>query len=138
MIATSAFGIEVDSFKDPGNDFHKIAKNATDFTNFKTVLKFTGYLTIPAIMKLFKVTLFDKKVETFFHEAVIEMMRIREENGIVRHDMINLLMQAKKGKLSHQSKEDERISEGFATVEESQMGQKQVKRVWDDDDIAAQ
>ena len=89
-------------------------------------------------MKFFKITFFGKAVETFFHEAVLEMMRIREEKGIVRHDMINLLMQAKKGKLTHQMKEEENISEGFATVEESAMGQKQVKRVWDDEDIAAQ
>jgi cytochrome P450 family 9 len=47
-------------------------------------------------------------------------------------------MQAKKGKLSQESKEDEKMSEGFATVEESQIGKSDVKRVWDDDDIAAQ
>jgi cytochrome P450 family 9 len=138
VIATSAFGIEVNSFKDPDNDFHNIAKQATNFGGFSTVVKFVGYLTVPRIMKFFKVTFFGKGVETFFHEAVHEMMRIREEKGIVRHDMINLLMQAKKGNLTHQSKEEENISEGFATVEEIQAGQKQVKTQWDDDDIAAQ
>jgi cytochrome P450 family 9 len=138
VIATSAFGIEVNSFKDPDNDFQKIAQRVTNFGNFSSVIKVIGYLTIPRIMKFFKVSFFGQYVDDFFDKAVIEMMRIREEKGIVRHDMINLLMQAKKGYLTHQSKEEENISEGFATVEEVQAGQKQVKTQWDDDDIAAQ
>jgi cytochrome P450 family 9 len=99
-------------------------------------MKFVGYLTVPWFMKAFKITFMGKAVEDFFHEAVHEMMRIREEKGIVRNDMIQLLMQAKKGKLSHEPKETEKIVEGFATVEESQMGTKQVTRVWDDEDIS--
>lgn len=138
VIATSAFGIEVNSFKDPENDFHKIAKQATNFGGFSTLMKFVGYLTVPWLMKFFKVTFFGQGVQSFFDEAVHEMMRVREEKGIVRHDMINLLMQAKKGQLTHQTKEEENISEGFATVEESQSGLKHVKTKWDDDDIAAQ
>jgi cytochrome P450 family 9 len=101
-------------------------------------MKFVGYMVVPWLMKFFKVTFFGKDVEDFFHEAVHEMMRIREEKGIVRNDMIHLLMQAKKGKLSHETKETEKITEGFATVEESQMGKTKVTRVWDDDDLAAQ
>jgi cytochrome P450 family 9 len=138
VIATSAFGIEVNSFKDPDNDFHKIAHEMTNFASFKTAIKFFGFLTVPWLMKFLKIKFFDTKIEVFFDEAVHEIMKIREEKGIVRHDMINLLMQAKKGNLTHQSKEEENISEGFATVEEVQAGQKQVKTQWDDDDIAAQ
>jgi cytochrome P450 family 9 len=138
VIATSAFGIEVNSFKDPDNDFHKIAHEMTNFASFKTAIKFFGFLTVPWLMKFLKIKFFDTKIEVFFDEAVHEIMKIREEKGIVRHDMINLLMQAKKGNLTHQSKEEENISEGFATVEEIQAGQKQVKTQWDDDDIAAQ
>lgn len=41
----------------------------------------------------------------------------REKKGIVRPDMINLLMQAKKGGLKHEGDADE--SSGFATVTES-------------------
>lgn len=138
VIATCAFGIEVNSFKNPENDFHKIALKVTDFGNFKTTLKFVAYLVIPPIMRFLKISLFSKEIENFFQEAVHETMKYREEKGIVRHDMINLLMQAKKGKLSHETKAEEKIADGFATVEESQLGKAQVKRVWDDDDLAAQ
>lgn len=136
VIATCAFGIEVNSFENPDNEFHKIAVKATDFSNIWTTLKFIGYLLMAPVMKFFKISLFSKDIEVFFQEAVTETMKAREERGIVRHDMINLLMQAKKGKLTYEK--DEKVTEGFATVEESQMGKSDVKRVWDDDDLAAQ
>ena len=138
VIASCAFGIEVNSFKNPDNDFARIAAVVTDLTNFKTMMKFVGLLLFGPIMKALKVSFFPKEVETFFQEAVHETMKIREERGIIRHDMINLLMQAKKGSLSHEQKITEKVTEGFATVEESQMGKSEVKRVWDDDDLAAQ
>jgi cytochrome P450 family 9 len=124
--------------KNPENEYQKVANQITNITSIKSLMKFVGYLTVPWFMKAFKITFFGKKFEDFFHEAVCDLMRIREEKGIVRNDMIQLLMQAKKGKLSHESKETEKIAEGFATVEESQMGKSKVTRVWDDEDIAAQ
>lgn len=52
--------------------------------------------------------------------------------------MINILMQAKKGKLTHEKEKEEKEVEGFATVEESNVGKTEVKRMWDDDDLTAQ
>ena len=101
VIASCAFGIEVNSFKDPDNDFQKIAKTVTNFSNLKTSLKFLGYSIIPSIMKALKINFFGKEIETFFQMAVHDMMKYREEKGIVRNDMINLLIQVKKGNLSH-------------------------------------
>lgn len=138
VIATCAFGIEVNSFKNPDNDFHKIATEATNFGNFVTTLKFIGYIIAKPLMKALNISLFSKDMELFFKEAILETMKIREEKGIVRFDMINLLMQAKKGQLKHTTKEEEKITEGFATVEEVDGGQNQVKSIFDDDDLAAQ
>jgi len=38
-------------------------------------------------------------VVNFFRTLVHNTMSVREERGVVRHDMIHLLMQAKKGTL---------------------------------------
>lgn len=138
VIASTAFGIEVNSFKNPENDFQRIAGSVTNFASLKTALVFAGYLLVPKLMHALKISFFDKEVNKFFQSAISETMRTREEKGIIRHDMINLLMQAKKGNLSHDVKEDSKITDGFATVEESQMGKSQVKTIWDDDDLAAQ
>jgi cytochrome P450 family 9 len=138
VIASSAFGIEVNSFKNPDNDFHRIAKKVTNFSSAKTALKFAGYLTAPKVMKMLKINLLDKESCDFFNEAICETMKIREEKGIIRHDMINLLLQARKGQLAHNNNVEEKTIDGFATVEESQLGKSDVKRVWDDEDLAAQ
>lgn len=138
VIASSAFGIEVNSFKDPENEFYKIATKITNFNMTKQLLKSFAFMIFPKLMKWLGITIFDKEVNPFIREATIETMRIREEKGIVRHDMINLLMQARKGQLATNNNDNEKITEGFATVEESQLGKSEVTRVWDDDDLAAQ
>ena len=60
VIASCAFGIEVNSFSNPTNDFHKIAQKVTNFASFKTALKLAGFLMSPKLMKLLKIRLFDK------------------------------------------------------------------------------
>lgn len=110
-----------------------IAKDFTNFGSFKNVLKFVGYL----LVQFFKIKFFDDRVNVFFQDAILDTIKVREAEGIIRHDMINLLIQAKKGRLTHENS-DERVTDGFATVEESQIGKTNVKRKWDDDDLAAQ
>jgi hypothetical protein len=48
-------------------------------------------------------------------------MKIREEKGIVRNDMIHLLMQAKRENLHHNNEKQDKES-----------------KIWNDDDLAAQ
>lgn len=67
-------------------------------------------------------------VTNFFKNLVIETMEHREKNGIVRHDMIHLLMEAKKGTLVYEEDTNDSSEAGFATVQESVIGQKQIKR----------
>lgn len=136
-ISTCAFGIEVNSFENPDNEFQDIAKEFSDFSSFKSVLKFAGFLLAPWLMRLLDISFISKKAQKFFTEAIIDTIHTREEKNIVRHDMINLLMQAKKGQLNHEVKEDSSL-DGFATVEESQIGKTQNTRKWEDIDLAAQ
>lgn len=84
------------------------------------------------------IKLVDRETTEFFQSAISETMKIREEKGIIRHDMINLLMQAKKGKLSHLKEKDEKASDGFATVKESNLDRTEIKQEWDDEDLSAQ
>lgn len=137
-ISTCAFGIEVNSFENPDNEFQYIAKEFSDFSNFKSMIKFAGFLLAPWLMRVLNISFISKKAQKFFEEAIIDTIKTREAKNIVRHDMINLLMQAKKGKLKHEAKEEDLIVDGFATVEESQFGKTQNTRVWDDMDLAAQ
>jgi cytochrome P450 family 9 len=115
-----------------------MAKQLTNFTAPKVSLKFAGYLAFPKIMKALKINILDGESCNFFRDTIYENFRTREKFGIVRHDMINLMLEARKGRLSHNNNSEEKIVDGFATVEESNVGKSDVKRVWDDSFLAAQ
>ncbi|XP_070502406.1 probable cytochrome P450 9f2 [Chironomus tepperi] len=135
-IASCAFGIEVNSFKNPKNDFYRIAKNVMNFSSPLMGLKLVGYFTSPKLMKTLGISLLDKEGCDFFQGALIDTMRTREKLGIVRKDMIHLMLEAKKGKLVHSSEESN--NDGYATVEESHVGKSKVSRQWEELDLAAQ
>jgi cytochrome P450 family 9 len=71
--------------------------------------------------------LIDENVKDFFRRIVLNTMKEREEKGIVRPDMIQLLQEAKKGTLAHEAQHKNEDA-GFATVEESHVGKRTVKR----------
>lgn len=81
---------------------------------------------------------FDDDVKDFLCDVVKETIEHREKTGVVRPDLIHLLMEAQKGKLQY----DEDLNfknEGFAVVEESDIGKRMKERPkLSDVDIAAQ
>lgn len=90
-------------------------------------------------MQILRIKFFDHETTEFFQSAITETMKARAEKGIIRKDMIHLLIEAKKGKLTYEKeKEEDKMTEGFATVEESQVGRSEVRRKWEDDDLTAQ
>lgn len=127
VIATCAFGVEVDSLENRTNDFYVNGIKATNFDGLRG-LKFFGYSISPFLMEFFKLRLFDLDVGEFFRNVVLSTMKERERQGIHRPDMIHLLMEARKGKLKYdetvKSKEEDA---GFATVEESEVGKQEQK-----------
>jgi cytochrome P450 family 9 len=72
-------------------------------------------------------TLFSKATSNFFRKLVLNTMRYREENKIIRHDMIQLLMEARKGSLKYEISPHEKGDAGFATVEESNVGKRTIQ-----------
>lgn len=67
----------------------------------------------------------------------------RKKRGIVRHDMINILMKVRQGKLNEEADADQKEnaqidSAGFAAVEESDVGRKVSKHQWSDTELIAQ
>lgn len=64
--------------------------------------------------------MFSPAVTDFFTNLVDETIRIREEKCIVRPDVINLLLEARRGDENHV--ETTSVETGFATVEEANLG----------------
>lgn len=53
VIASTAFGIRVDSLSDKNNKFYSLANKVTDFSGADIILRFFGFLTIPKLMKVY-------------------------------------------------------------------------------------
>ncbi|GAB0096685.1 Cytochrome P450 [Sergentomyia squamirostris] len=136
VIATCAFGVKVDSLEERSNEFYQAAQTLSNFASLKKGLKITGYRMFPRLMELFKVKINEPRETMFLRTLITESMKIREQKNIVRPDMINLLMDARKGRLTHTT--GDKDSAGFATVEESNIGLKNNKREWSEDEILAQ
>ncbi|CAH1974890.1 unnamed protein product [Acanthoscelides obtectus] len=119
VIATCAFGIEVDSLNNPDNSFYTMGKRATDFSSLGRRLKFMGYFLVPWLFRIFNISFFEEDIKQFFYKLVDETIRMREEKGIVRPDMINLMMEARKGKASKIDADEKALDSGFSVVQES-------------------
>ncbi|XP_049869418.1 uncharacterized protein LOC126369166 [Pectinophora gossypiella] len=137
VIATCAFGLKVDSHADKDNEFYKQGLMTTTF-KISQLIFFLLSVALPKLGKLFKIKLFTEKTRNFFENLVTQTMEDREKRNIIRPDMIHLLMEAKKGKLTHDEKASADPDAGFATVEESAVGKKEINRVWSDTDLIAQ
>ncbi|KAK7866093.1 hypothetical protein R5R35_011611 [Gryllus longicercus] len=113
MIATAAFGVTTDSLKDPDNDFYTQGQRVT---NFNPTYLF-AYFTFPKLAEFLGLRIMDEESSNFFHNLVHGTMSERQKRGIVRPDMLHMLMQAREGRLTVEKQdaaEDER-ARGSAT-----------------------
>ncbi|XP_011869164.1 PREDICTED: cytochrome P450 9e2-like [Vollenhovia emeryi] len=96
VIATTAFGISVNSMKDRDNEFYTRGIEATSFTSgLLMTVKFMIWRTSPWLSKLMGISFIPPGTSQFFKKVVGETIKAREDQDIVRPDMIHLLMQAR-------------------------------------------
>lgn len=136
-IASCAFGLEVDTFKNPENDFKKIADKTIKPNAALMAFKFMFLYFVPSFMKKLNISLLDEHTKSFFRQTVNETMDYRKKNAILRPDMIQLLLETKTGKLQHDEPETQK-KEGLSTVEESNVGRRKVTTSWTNDELVAQ
>ncbi|XP_053683462.1 probable cytochrome P450 9f2 [Sabethes cyaneus] len=138
VIATVAFGIQVNSLKERDNEFYTAGKEMVNFQSFTTLMKFMLMTFAPRLMKKLKIDFLSSKLKKYFKEMILDNMKQRNVHGIVRNDMIDILIQVQKGVLEHQTNEKETKDAGFATVEESTVGKSTNSRVWTENELIAQ
>ncbi|XP_062558848.1 probable cytochrome P450 9f2 [Armigeres subalbatus] len=137
VIATCAFGLQVESSRDRSNEFFVNGKKMLDFSRSTVILRFIGHRVVPALMAYFGWDVIDEQQNTYFKKLILNAIKEREQRSIVRPDMINLMIQAKKGTLKHQ-KENDQLTEGFATVQESEVVKSTDTTVMTDVEMVAQ
>ncbi|KAF5280489.1 hypothetical protein FQA39_LY18054 [Lamprigera yunnana] len=138
VIASTIFGVECDSLKDPKNEFFLMGKEATNFTGFWKLFSFLFIIYTPKFAPLIGARMLSTKVSNFFRKLVKGNIEFREKTGMVRPDMIHLLMEARKGILKYE--EDKILESGFAAVQESEIDKSYSQKCQEltDDDLVAQ
>ncbi|XP_053683840.1 probable cytochrome P450 9f2 [Sabethes cyaneus] len=139
VIASVAFGIPVDSFRNPNNEFYLNGKDMFNFSSPMKIFKIFLMFFVPyKLRKKFNLDFFDNRITDYFMQIIMDTMKQREEKNIVQHDMIQMLMMARRGSLKHAKNEEDVKDAGFATVEESSIGKTENSRVWTKHELVAQ
>ncbi|XP_065167282.1 cytochrome P450 9e2-like [Atheta coriaria] len=139
VIANCAFGLTVDSLKDPNNDFYVNGTDATNFNGlYKNLVVWLNTIS-PKITSALNLRVFSKQSTDFFKKIADDTIKYREEKNIIRPDVVHLLMEARKGRLRYDESSKTQDA-GFATVEESDYGkiQSTKKMEFTDVEVAAQ
>ncbi|CAH0397734.1 unnamed protein product [Chilo suppressalis] len=136
VIASTAFGLQVNSLNERDNEFFKCGQNLFNFNTFQKIYLFLC-VQFPIFTKLTKLRLRPTKTTKFFTDIVTSTMEYREKNNVVRPDMIHLLMQLNKGTLESSNSNPEKDVVGFATVQE-EMKPRGKTREWTMPEIVGQ
>lgn len=92
VIASVAFGIDVDAIKDPNTEFRICGRKIFEPSvrnGLRSVLNFYA----PKVMNLFGIKYIDRSVEKFFISVVKQNLEYRETNNVTRKDFFQLLIQ---------------------------------------------
>ncbi|XP_014211404.1 uncharacterized protein LOC106641481 [Copidosoma floridanum] len=91
VIATCAFGIEVDSLENPNNEFFVAGKKCS-FNNLRNVLKVFLLDLFPKLTAKLGMRIVPKKETKFFVNVIEATIKTRQEQGINRPDMLQLMI----------------------------------------------
>lgn len=120
VITSCALGVECNSLKDDTNVFYVKGKELTNFGLLQPLL-FMAYMIFPKLIKSLGLKMVSKDLSNFYHDLVINNIETRERDGIVRKDVIHLLMEARNGQLKFEDPKTD-LDTGFATAVESTDG----------------
>lgn len=137
IIATCAFGLEVDCLRHPENEMYIHGQKLSNMANVWLALKFIILTISPRLGKWLDLTILPKGTGNYVKKLITDTISYRKEKNFYRPDILQLLIEAKDGKLKYEA--DQTADEaGFATIEESDIGKRDVKREWNDVDITSQ
>lgn len=94
VIGSSAFGLELNSFKEPDSPFIKHWKRAVNLTSYERALELFSR-SFPKLAEIFHVTLTPTEPAIFFSEVVKKTVSHRENTKISRNDLLQLLINLK-------------------------------------------
>ncbi|XP_014476506.1 PREDICTED: cytochrome P450 9e2-like [Dinoponera quadriceps] len=94
VIATCAFGVSVDSMRDPKNLFYVYGRETTILDSVSSI-KFYIFRNLPWLARLIRLKFIREPISKFFCDLVETTVKVRDEKGIVRPDMLQLMMESR-------------------------------------------
>lgn len=92
VIASVAFGIDVDTIVNPNNDFRVCGRKIFESSIWNAIRLSLNFIA-PKMMSLLRIKSVDRSVEKFIISVVKENLEYRESNNISRKDFFQLLIQ---------------------------------------------
>ncbi|KAL0100764.1 hypothetical protein PUN28_019266 [Cardiocondyla obscurior] len=112
VIATCAFGVSVDSMKDPKNEFYVYGREATTF-NTTALIKMYIFRSLPWLARMINLKFIRQQIADFFRNLVESTIKARDENGIVRPDMLQLMMESRNKEGKAELTIDDMVAQAF-------------------------
>lgn len=94
MIGSTAFGIDCNSLRNPHNDFLKYGKKVFHIDWYQEIINVTS-MFFPQLLTALKIPIVRPNISRFYTALVKETVKYREDNDVIRNDLMNLLIQLK-------------------------------------------
>lgn len=91
VISSIAFGLEINSFKDPNNEFRKSGNKMFEFT-ISRAIDIAVIFLIPKLVPIARSRMIPKEVEPFFRRVFTFAIEERKKSGAFRNDLIDILI----------------------------------------------
>lgn len=92
VTASVAFGIEVDTIKDPNNEFRKCSRQISELS-IGNAFRWLLFFVAPKLMSVLRVKCVRPDIERFIISMVKQNLEYREKNNVSRKDFFQLLIQ---------------------------------------------
>lgn len=94
IVASSAFGLDCNSFKNPNSEFRRKVQRYFSYTKIDAA-KLIIFLNNPDLGRLFNYKLTQQEVSDFFMKTIAETVNYRERTKITRDDFMQTLIDLK-------------------------------------------
>ncbi|CAL8086087.1 unnamed protein product [Orchesella dallaii] len=123
VIASAVFGMNAGTIKDPNSPFSQYGTRLSDFTKWQ-IFKFTIAVNFPKVAKMMKLKLMDMEALGFFERILNQGLKARMSGDTTkRNDFLQLLVEAKKGELKAEGKDELESFEKDAQIESTEKKQ---------------
>lgn len=138
-IWTAALGFKGDCIENQDSSLYKLARRLVNF-DFATNIKILLAAIAKPLYVLFGFQLLREDERDFFKKVVIDAMNEREAKNISRPDIIQLLLQTRKGQLGSRDNNDNEndLANFSANIEYDVAAKDQKVKKWTDHDFMAQ